>query len=220
VNYDKLPYDAERDFAPVATLVTDTIVICTNSTVGADNLRQLFRLMHDQPRALRWASAPGEPRLRFFGALREVEGAALYVPYKATGQAVTDLIAGRIEIMVAPLASILPNVRAGKLKVIAVMAPERSPVVPDVPTTAEAGFPRLAMTPFIAFFARSGARPEIVNRLNDEINTVLRDADVARRLSDAGLSPKPGTPASLGALVATKLQENRDLARRVGPIAQ
>lgn len=220
VSYDKLPYDAERDFTPVATLVTDTIAICANSSVGADSLRQLFDLMREQPQAIRWASAPGEPRLRFFGGLKAIEARALYVPYKATSQAVTDLIAGRIEVMVAPLASVLPNVRAGKLKVIAVMAPERSLIMPGVPTTAEAGFPQLAMTPFIAMFARSGASPEIVSRLNHEINAVLTDVDVARRLLDAGLSPKPGTPASLGALVATKLQENRDLARSVGSIVQ
>jgi tripartite-type tricarboxylate transporter receptor subunit TctC len=220
VSYDRLPYDAERDFVPVAMLVVDTIVICANSGINANDMAELIRLMRERPEAVRWASAPGEPRLRFFGALKHVDAQPLYVPYKATSQAVTDLIAGRIEIMVAPLASVLPNVRAGKLKLIAVMAAQRSPAIPDVPSVVEAGFPGLAMLPFIGLFARSGTRAEIVERLNHEINAVLADPDVRRRLMEAGLSPSPGTPTALGSVVASKLQENRVLARMVGPIWQ
>ena len=218
VSYEKLPYDPERDFVPVAMLVVDTIVICANSGVDANDMSALVRLMRVRPEALRWASAPGEPRLRFFGVLKEIDARPLYVPYKATSQAVTDLIAGRIDIMVAPLASVLPNVRAGKLKLIAVMAGQRSPAIPDVPSVAEAGFPRLAMLPFIGLFARSGTRADIVERLNREINAILADPDVRRRLMEAGLSPSPGTPTALGSVVASKLQENRELARIVGPI--
>lgn len=220
VSYDKLPYDAEHDFVPVAMLAVDTIVICANSGVSANDMSELVRLMVEHPEAVRWASAPGEPRLRFFGALKQLDARPLYVPYKATSQAVTDLIAGRIEVMVAPLASVLPNVRTGKLKLIAVMAAQRTPAIPDVPSVVEAGYPRLAMVPFIGLFARSGTRSEIVERLNHEINAVLADPDVRRRLTEIGLSPNPGTSTALGSVVRSKLRENRELARIVGPILQ
>jgi tripartite-type tricarboxylate transporter receptor subunit TctC len=220
VNYDKLPYDAERDFVPVAMLAVDTIVICANSAVDANDMAGLIRLMRESPGTVRWASAPGEPRLRFFGVLKEADARPLYVPYKTTSQAVIDLIAGRIEIMVAPLASVLPNVRAGRLKLLTVMATQRSPAIPNVPSVEEAGFTRLAMLPFIGLFARSGTQSEIVERLNREINAALADTAARRHLEEAGLRPTPGTPAELAAVVASKLQENRELARLVGPIRQ
>jgi tripartite-type tricarboxylate transporter receptor subunit TctC len=220
VSYDKLPYDAERDFLPVSMLVTDTIAICANIGFAADDLAGLASLMRMQPEAVRWSSAPGEPRLRFFGFLKQVDARPLYVPYKATSQAVIDMIAGRIDVMISPLATVLPNVRTGKLKLLAVMSAMRSPVVPNVPSTSEAGYPGLAMVPFVGLFARRGTDGRIVDRMNREIDAILADSVVRSRLVDAGLSPNPGSPAALGATIAAKLQENRELARVVGPIWQ
>src|SRR5262245_38849959 len=220
VSYDKLPYDAERDFLPVSMLVTDTIAICASVSFAADDLAGMVSLMRAHPEVVRWSSAPGEPRLRFLGFLKQVDARPLQVPYKATSQAVIDMIAGRIDVMICPLAGVLPNVRARKLKLIAVMSPMRSPVVPNVPTTSEAGYPGLAMVPLIALFARRGTDARIVDRMNREIHAILADGPVRARLEDAGLTPNPGSPAELGATIALKLQENRELARVVGPIGQ
>jgi len=220
VSHDKLPYDADRDFLPVSMLVTDTIAICANGSFAADDLAGLVSLMRAHPEAMRWSSVPGEPRLRFFGFLKHVDATPLYVPYKATSQAVIDMIAGRIDVMISPLAAVLPNVRDGKLKLLAAMSPMRSPIVPNVPSTSEAGYPGLAMVPFIALFARRGTDARIVDRMNREIRAILADSVVRSRLVDAGLTPSPGSPAQLGAMITTKLQENRELARVVGPIWQ
>jgi tripartite-type tricarboxylate transporter receptor subunit TctC len=220
VSYDKLPYDPERDFVPVSMLVTDTIAICANVNFAADDLAGLVSLMRTHPEAVRWSSAPGEPRLRFFGFLKQVDAKPLHVPYKATSQAVIDMIAGRIDVMISPLAAVLPNVRVGKLKLLAVMSAMRSPVVPDVPSTSEAGYPGLTMVPFVGLFARRGTDRRIVDRLNGEIGATLADSGVRGRLVEAGLTPNPGSPALLGATIAAKLRENRELARAVGPISQ
>ena len=169
---------------------------------------------------MRWSSAPGEPRLRFFGFLKQVDATPLYVPYKATSQAVIDMIAGRIELMISPLAAVLPNVRDGKLKLLALMSPMRSPIVPNVPSVSEVGYPGLAMIPFIGLFARRGTHARIVNRMNREIGAILADSVVRSRLVDAGLTPNPSSSDELGMIIATKLQENRELARVVGPIWQ
>ena len=126
MSYEKLPYDAEWDFLPVSMLATDTIVIGANVGFAADDLAGLVSPMRAHPEAVRWSSAPGEPRLRFFGFLKQVDARPLYVPYKATSQAIIDMIAGRIDVMISPLAAVLPNARAGKLKLLAVMSPMRS----------------------------------------------------------------------------------------------
>jgi len=220
VSHDKLPYDAERDFVPVSMLVTDTIAICANVSFPADDLAGLVSLMRGHAEAVRWSSAPGEPRLRFFGFLKQVDATPLYVPYKATSQAVIDMIAGRIELMISPLAAVLPNVRDGKLKLLALMSPMRSPIVPNVPSVSEVGYPGLAMIPFIGLFARRGTDARIVNRMNREIGAILADSVVRSRLVDAGLTPNPSSSDELGMIIATKLQENRELARVVGPIWQ
>jgi len=220
VTYEKLPYDVERDFVPVAMIALDTIAVCTNRSIQADDVAGLLRIMRERPEAVRWASAPGEPRLRFAGTLKKARATALYVPYKATSQAVTDLIAGRIDVMVVPLASVMPHVRAGTLKLLVIMAERRAPIVPDVATAGEAGFPQLAMLPFIGVFARAGTPNAIVDRMNREISAALDEPDVRQRLTGAGLVPAPRTPRELGAIVRSKLEENRDLARAVGPLRE
>lgn len=178
-------------------------------------------LVRARPGSLRWSGVSGEPRLRFFGFLKQLDASALHVPYKFVGQqAIVDMIGGRIDVMAAGLAAVLPNVRSGKLKLIAVMSTTRSPVLPNVPSAGEAGYPVLAMVPFLGLFARRGTDPRIVDRMNREIGAILADGGVRARLVDGGMTPSPGTPAQLGALIATKLQENRELARLVGPMSQ
>ena len=217
VSYPKLPYDAERDFVPVSMLAQDTIVICVADKLQASDMAGLVRLLREHSDEIRWASASGEPRLRFSGFLKQVDTRLVYVPYKALSQAVIDVMAGRIEILVAPMALVLPQAHTGRLKLLATMAMQRSPAAPSVPTVAESGYPQLVMMPFIGLFARVGIRSEIVARLNHEINLIFSDPATARRLQDAGLTPATGTPEGLGAVVVNKLQENRDLDRLVGP---
>lgn len=217
VSYPKLPYDAERDFVPVSMLAQDTIVICVSDKLQASDMAGLIRVLHEHPDEIRWASASGEPRLRFSGLLKQADARLVYVPYKALSQAVIDAMAGRIEVLVAPMALVLPQVQTGRIRLLATMAMQRSPAAPGVPTVAESGYPQLAMLPFIGLFARVGIRSEVVARLNHEINLIFSDPATARRLRDAGLKPATGTPEELGAAVVSKLQENRDLDRLVGP---
>lgn len=217
VSYPKLPYNAERDFVPVSMLALDTIVICIADKLQASDLAGLVRILRERPDEIRWASASGEPRLRFSGFLKQVDTHLVYVPYKALSQAVIDVMAGRLEVLVAPMALVLPQVQTGRLKLLATMAMQRSPAAPNVPTVTESGYSQLAMLPFIGLFARAGIRSEIVAQLNREINIILSDPTTAQRLQDAGLKPAAGTPEELGAAVINKLQENRDLKRLVGP---
>ena len=217
VTHDKLPYDVSSDFVPVVMLATDTIVICAAAEFPVESLGDLVREMRARPDAVRWSSAPGEPKLRFLGLLKQIEARPLFVPYKSLNQAVIDLSAGRIEVVVAPLAAVRPQLQSGKLRLLATMAAERSPAAPNVPSVAEAGYPRLVMIPFIGLFARSGTPPEIAARLGREIGTILFNPAAEQALRNAGLKPIGGSPQALGAVVGEKLRENRELAREVGP---
>lgn len=217
VSYDKLPYDVTSDFVPVALLATDTIVICATAELPASDLPSLVLELRARPDTVRWASAPGEPKLRFLGLLKEIEVPAVFVPYKSLNQAVIDMMGGRIEVVVAPLASVRAHLQTGRLKLLATMAAERSPAAPDVPSVAEAGYHRLAMIPFIGLLARSGTNPLLVERLGQEVGAALADPSADRRLRNAGLTPAGGNAQAFADVVAEKLSENRELARLVGP---
>jgi tripartite-type tricarboxylate transporter receptor subunit TctC len=216
VTHDKLPYDAEKDFVPVSMLATDTLAICATASFKANDLSQLAALLRADANAIRWSSVPGEPRLRFLAFVKQLGDRPLYVPYKTNSQAITDMVAGRIDLVLSPLAAVLPNVHAGKLKLLAVMSAARSSIVPDVPSAIDGGFPVLAMSPFVGLFARRGADPHMLARMNQEVVSVLNDPNVRSKLIAAGLTPMAGSAQQLRATVAAKLQENRELARDVG----
>lgn len=218
VTHDKLPYDPQRDFVPIAMLALDTIVICARPDLPTNDLKQLLALAREEPERVQWASAPGEPRLRFAGWLKESRARMLFVPYKATSQAVTDLVAGRIDVMAAPLALAMPHITSRRLKALAVMAPARSAALLDSPAVSESGFQSLAMIPFIGLFGRKGISHDIVHRLNDVTNEVLSEPDLQKRLAAAGLAPTRTSPEELARVVTEKLRENRQLADLVGPL--
>ena len=220
VTHDKLPYDAEKDFVPVSVLAADTLAICATASLKVNDLSQLVATLHTDANAVRWSSVPGEPQLRFSALMKQLGERPLYVPYKANSQAITDMLAGRIDLLLTPLAAVLPHVRTGRLKVLAVMSAARSPIVPDVPSATESGFPVLAMSPFIGLFARRGADVDVVTRMNREMIGVLNDTDVRDKLIAAGLIPVGSSAQQLRTIVADKLQENRALARDVGALRQ
>jgi len=220
VTHDKLPYDAERDFVPVSMLASDTLAICAATSLKANDLSQLVATLHTDANAVRWSSVPGEPQLRFLGLMKQLGERPLYVPYKANSQAITDMVAGRIDLLLTPLAAVLPHVRTGRLKLLAVMSAARSPIVPDVPSATESGFPVLAMSPFIGLFARRGADPNVLARLNQEVIGVFNEPDMRDKFIAAGLIPVASSAQQLRTTVADKLQENRALARDVGTLRQ
>jgi tripartite-type tricarboxylate transporter receptor subunit TctC len=121
----------------------------------------------------------------------------VHVPYKGTAPALTDLLAGQVQLMFTSMATVLPQVRAGKLKGIAVGSGKRSPAVPDIPTVAESGVPGFDYVTWFAFYAPTGTPADIIAKLNQEIARILADPQIAKSFSSQGAEPSATTPAGL-----------------------
>lgn len=121
----------------------------------------------------------------------------LHVPYKGTGPALVDLFSGQVSLQFTSMPAVLPHVKTGKLKGIAVGSPKRSPAVPEVPTVAESGVPGFEFVAWYGLFAPAGTPPAIINRLNGQIVRILGDAERSQRLASQGAEPSPTTPEGL-----------------------
>jgi tripartite-type tricarboxylate transporter receptor subunit TctC len=129
------------------------------------------------------------------------------VPYKGSGQAVIDLLAGQVQVMFSGMSSVMPHLKAGKLRALAVTGAQRSPAVPEVPTIAESGFPGFEATAWYGVLAPAGTPKAVVIRLHDEIVRVLKMPDVKERLENVGFELVGGTPEAFGAYIKTEIQK-------------
>jgi tripartite-type tricarboxylate transporter receptor subunit TctC len=130
-----------------------------------------------------------------------------HVPYKGSGQAVVDLVGGQVQAMVSGMSSVMPHIKAGRLRPLAVTGSQRSPAVPELPTIAESGFPKFEATAWYGVLAPAGTPPAIVTRLHDEIVRALKMPDVKERLEYVGFEIVGGTPAAFGAYIKTEIKK-------------
>lgn len=201
-------YDPFRDFQPVAMAVSIPNVLVVHPGAGVKNVQDVVTLARKTPGGLSYASAGSGSPLHLAGELfaRATGAPMTHVPYKGAGPAVTDLMAGQVKVMFAPLGPVMALIRSGKVVPIAVTDPRRSPQLPEVPTVTEAGVGGVEASSWICFVAPAKTPAVIVARLNQEINAALAAADVRERFRSQGLEPTGGTPAAL----AQALREDYD----------
>lgn len=196
VLYKKLPYDPLHDLSPVILFAAITSAITVNASVPANSLQELIDLAKSRPGALNWGSwGLGSFSHLYMAWLQNVTGASfVHVPYKTLGQAVTGVVAGEVQVMVNTPAVAAPLVEAGKVKVLAVIGRERSPLL-NVPTLQEAGFD-LPLVSWVGVTVPASTPASVVQKLNSEFGKLLRDpAFVERSLKPGSLAPLGGTPA-------------------------
>src|SRR2546425_5386320 len=203
--YKNLPYDAERDFAPVARGVVAPLVICVHPSVPARTLGELVALGRREPGKLSFGSAgTGSPTYLGIRMLEEASGAKfLHVPFKGIGNMMPSLLGGQLDFAFPDAAVALPHIRAGKLMPLAVIV--RTNALPKVPTLAEAGFPGLEIYSSFSVVAPSGTPPAIVQRMSAEIIRAMRSPGLAEKLEHETLIPVFDTPE----LFAAHLKEER-----------
>ncbi len=203
--YKKLPYDAERDFSPVARAVIAPQVICVHPSLQVKSLAELIAIGKREPGKIPFASAgTGSPTYLGVRMLEEVSGARfVHVPYKGVGQAYKDLLGGDIKFMFPDVASVLPHLRSGK--VVAIAVNQRTPLLPGVPTLAEAGFPIEVFTSF-SVVAPAGTPRPIVQRMSAEIVRAMKSSALAEKLQAQALVPVFDTPEEF----AADLKKERD----------
>jgi tripartite-type tricarboxylate transporter receptor subunit TctC len=201
--YPNLPYDTLRDFAPVAQIAQSPQMIVVHPSFPATTLKQLLALAKSKPGDVSYGtSGNGSIGHLAMLLLTEMSGVKFTnVPYKGTAPAVNDVLGGHIPMMMASMISVLPQARAGKLRIIALTAARRSPALPDVPTIAEAGVPGYEATLWYGMVAPARTPEPIVKRINAELATALRSPDLVERLSTQAVEPHHTTPEQFGALI-------------------
>jgi len=205
--YSKIPYDAIKDFAPVALVAQVPNILVVNPAVPAKSVRELIALARAKPGYLNFGSgstgSTGHLAGELFNTMAGVQ--MVHIPYKGAAPAMADLLAGQVQLMFDNLANALPNVKAGRLRALAVTTLARSPAMPDLPTIAESGLPGFDLTTWFGLMVPAGTPPEIVARLNAEIVRALNAKDMRERLQKMGAEPLANnTPEHFAAFIRTE----------------
>ena len=197
--YDKMPYNALRDFTPISFLASTPNLLVVNNGVPAANVKELIDLAKKTP--LSFGSSGSGTSIHLSGELfNTMAGVKMqHIPYKGRAQAVPDLLGGRISMIFDNMPSALPLVKAGEVRAIAVTSPTRSPAAPNIPTIAESGLPGFAATSWFALYAPAGLPKDVQARINAETLRVMALPDVKDKLAGLGLEVGTGSPEALSA---------------------
>lgn len=198
----KLSFDPIKDLTPIALIVTVPNVLVVNQQVGAKDVKELIAMMNAKPNTFTYASSGVGSTQHLAGeGFKLATGVKMtHVPYKGSSQAHLDLIAGSVQVMFDTTSSAMGHIKSGKLKPLAVTTPKRSAELPDVPTLAEAGVPGFEMSTWYGLFVTTGTPKDVVARLIDETNKILRLPDVQTRLRGLGGEPAGMTVEQFAAL--------------------
>ena len=197
--YKKLPYDFQKDFAPVSTVALVPNVLVVNPAVAAKDVKQLLAMAKAEPGKLTYGSNGNGTGQHLIGAQFEGMGGMqmLHVPYKGSGPLTTDLLGGQITMSFDTITPVLPHIKAGKLRALAVTTGKRSPALPDVPTLDEAGLKGFDLGTWFGILAPAGTPRDIVTRLNTELIKVIHSPDFRKKMEDIGAEPIGNTPEQM-----------------------
>lgn len=218
----KLPWEAESDLIPVTQLASWSFIIVTNPKLNVNTLQGLIDLARANPGKLNYGSAGNATINHAGGELfkREAKIDMTHVPYKGMGEAVNGMLSGSIEVMIIGTAPVLNHINAGKMIPLAAASTQRSPVLPGIPSTAEAGYPRVIVGNWAGLSTPKGTPPAIVGWLRDEVVKVLALSDVKERFSSLGVEPSGMTPEEYGALMRADAKRWAEVIREAGITSQ
>jgi tripartite-type tricarboxylate transporter receptor subunit TctC len=216
--YSKLPFDVGRDFAPVTEVMRVANWLIVHPSLPARSVQELAGLAKAKPGSLTFGSGGvGSP---FHMAGEQFKYAAqiniVHVPYKGGGPALTDLLGGHISMLFPTMTIALPHVNAGKLRALAVIAPKRAAALPEVPTMAEAGYPRVTLTSWYGVMAPAGTPRPVIDKLAAEITRILGMPDVRERVASQFAEPVGSTPAAFGKLIESEISTWTAVAKASG----
>jgi len=200
--FPKLPW-AQSDFTPIALVAAATNVITVHPSVPANDLKELIAYLKAHPGEVNYASQ-GNGSLSHVGtALFEQQTGTqmVHVPYKGSGQAIQDVLAGQVQVFITTPPSVMGHVQQGKLKAFAVTGKTRHPMLPDVPTVAEAGLPGFELEAWVGLFAPAGTPAPVISQLTEAVKQVLDLPETKQRAATIGIEPRYLDPEQLGALV-------------------
>ncbi|MDM0105412.1 tripartite tricarboxylate transporter substrate binding protein [Variovorax sp. J22R24] len=219
--YPRLGYDPVRSFAPVAWVARVPNVLVVHSSVPARTLAELIALAKARPGQLAYGSGGNgsAAHITMEYLKLQTECSFLHIPYRGTAPAVNDLLAGQVQVLFTGAPALLPHIKAGKIRALAVSSPRRIALLPDVPTVAEsgvAGTKGFEADQWYGVAAPAGTPAEIVSMLNQQINRSLESAEVKTRLAAEGAEATPATPQAFGQLIASEIKRWDRVVRSAG----
>jgi tripartite-type tricarboxylate transporter receptor subunit TctC len=216
--HGNLPYDPVKDFAPVGMAVFNSTMLVVNASMKIDSARELVALARARPGAITIGvtglGAISHLGLQLFEATAGVKFQA--VPYRGASQAVTDLLGGQLDGLFGDVPTVMAQVKAGKLKALAATSQERSAIFPDVPTFVEQGFADTVANQWAGTLVPAGTAPAVIAKLSGAFHAALTDADVRRKLAQAGVTPSPSTPEDFAHYLEQEIARWGKLIREKG----
>ena len=211
--YPKLPYDPVKSFAAVGWVARVPNVLVVNATSGLQTLKDLVSRAKANPGKLTYSSGGnGSAAHISFEYFKQRAGIFMsHIPYRGTAPSVTELISGQVDATITGTPAVLPHIRSGRLRALAVSSPSRIAALPEVPTVAESGYPGFEADQWYGIVAPVGTPPAVVTRLNAEINKALALPEVAQQLAAEGAVPVPGPPQAFAALIAREIPRWREV---------
>jgi tripartite-type tricarboxylate transporter receptor subunit TctC len=210
------PYNPLTDFTPVSMIGYFGFFLFTHPSVPANNVAELIAYAKANPGKLNYGS--GNSTSQLFGAqLKQIANIDIvHVPYKGDGPLTIDLMGGRVHMAFATPGSAAPQVKEGKLRALAAMFPSRSPLLPETPTAAEAGLGKMSLTPWGGIFGPKGMPKDVVDRLNRELNVILKRPETREAFGKLAFEPKGSTPEELHAFLKQQIETWTTAAREAG----
>ena len=220
--YPKMPYDTLRDFAPVILCVKGANVLSVHPSLPAKNLKELIALAKSNPGKLNYASSGlGSSNMMAGELLKLMAGVNIvHVPYKGNAPALTDTIGGQVEMIFSGVPALLPHIKSGRLRAIAIGSLKRFPALPDVPTIDASGLKGYEATTWFGLMAPAKTPLEIVTRLNTEIARIEASTEVHDRFMNEGIEPIGGSPGQFGAFIRAEIDKYAKVVKATNLRAQ
>ena len=214
----KVPYDALKDVQPIAQTNSNGMLLAVTPSLPVKSVRELIDYAKAHPGKLSNASSGNGTPGHFGGELfKEMAGLNMvHVPYKGGAAAMTEVMAGRVNVMFESMSSIIPHHRSGRVRGLAVSSPKRSPHYPDIPTVAESGVPGFDMTVWSGLITPVGIPKPVLARLNDAINKAMASPGLREKYAANGVETVGGTPEEFGAFIKREVEKYEKIARKIG----
>jgi len=215
--YAKMPYKFDSDFSPITIVAMVPNMVVVNQSVPAKNIQELIALAKAQPGKLNYGSAGAGTAHHLIGEMFKIKAGVdiVHVPYKGSSPAVADLLGGQVELMFDTVTSGLPQIKAGKLRALAVTTAKRSTAMPEVPSLSETALPGFDVGTWFGLMAPASTPPEIAAKLNNEIVKIVNMPDVRKQMLDMGSEPIGNTQAQMAAQIKSELESFGVIARQI-----
>ncbi|MBB3772762.1 tripartite-type tricarboxylate transporter receptor subunit TctC [Angulomicrobium tetraedrale] len=214
--YKATNYDPVKDFAPISQLSTAPYVVAVNPKLGVTNIKELIAKAKQAPGSVNYASGASASHLASLLFQKTVGIKMTHIPYSGSGQALTDLLSGRIGVMLSSPVSVLPHINSGALLALAVTGPERIPSLPGVPTVAELGYPGFDVSGWYGVAAPAGTDPAVIAKLNAAVAAALKQEGVRASLEKAGVEGRSSTPQEFQKLIDAEITRWTALIKEEG----